>query len=218
MPARPAADAGDHWRKWAVGLALWVPVVVLMIQAVTDRLGANPAEALIRGTGDWALRMICLALAVTPARVILGQPALARYRRLLGLTAFGYVCLHFASYLWLDMAFDWDDTLRDIAKRPFIAVGFTAWLLLTPLAATSTDGAVRRLGGKAWRAVHRLVFPAALLALLHFFWMRAAKRNFGEVALYAAVIGFLLVWRLWQWRRRRRPAPGASRPGVQARI
>lgn len=161
-----------------------------------NALGANPAETLIRSTGDWTLRLLCATLAVTPLRVVLKQPALARFRRMLGLATYCYACLHFLCYGWLDMGLVWDDIVRDIAKRPFILVGTTALLLMTPLAATSFNRAIRTLGPARWQALHRAVYAVALLALLHFFWMRSAKGNLAEVAVYAAVIATLLGWRL----------------------
>ena len=180
-----------------------------MYGAVADQLGANPAEALIRGLGDWSLRFLCLALAVTPVRIHTRTPQLARYRRMLGLFCFFYVCLHLLAYGWLDMGLDVADIGRDILKRPFILVGFTAWLLLLPLALTSTNGAVRRLGGKAWRNLHRLVYVVAPLALLHFFWMRAGKQDFAEVAVYAVILGVLLFDRLSRHFKPKAPPAGA---------
>lgn len=173
-----------------------LPFAWLAYAAVADRLGANPAEALVRSTGDWTLRFLCLVLAVTPLRVLAGWPALARLRRMLGLFVYFYVVLHLLSYAWFDMGLDAADIARDIAKRPFILVGFTAFVLLTLLAATSFNRAVRWLGAARWRALHRLVYAIAGLALLHFFWMRAGKNDFAEVAVYAAILGSLLGWRL----------------------
>lgn len=170
--------------------------------AWANTLGANPAEALIRGGGDWTLRLLCLTLAVTPLRQLSGWHALARLRRMLGLFTFFYGLLHALAYAWLDMGFDAAAIVTDIGKRPFILVGSAALLLMLPLAATSFNGAIRALGAKRWQALHRVVYAVALLALLHFFWMRAGKLNFGEVAVYAAIITTLLGWRLWwRWRR-----------------
>jgi len=168
-----------------------------------DALGANPAEKLIRATGDWTLRFLCTTLAVTPLRQMLGQPALARFRRMLGLFTFFYGCLHFLCYSWLDMGLAWDDIVHDIAKRPFILVGTSALLLMTPLALTSFNRAIKAMGPSRWQALHRAVYAIALLGLLHFFWMRAAKSNFAEVAVYAVVIALLLGWRVV---RRLRPS------------
>ncbi|HEV7914049.1 MAG TPA: protein-methionine-sulfoxide reductase heme-binding subunit MsrQ [Albitalea sp.] len=164
--------------------------------AWANTLGANPAEALIRATGDWTLRFLCITLAVTPLRQWTHQPALARFRRMLGLFAFFYVVLHFLSYAWLDMGFDPQAIVKDIPKRPFALVGFTAFLLMIPLAATSFNRAVKALGAKRWQMLHKIVYAIVLLGLLHFFWMRAAKNNFAEVAVYAGVIAVLLGWRL----------------------
>jgi len=178
---------------FALGL---LPFAWLFYGAWANTLGANPAEALIRATGDWTLRFLCITLAVTPLRQWTGQPALARFRRMLGLFTFFYVVLHFLSYAWLDMGFELDAIVRDIPKRPFALVGFTAFLLMVPLAATSFNRAIKALGARRWQMIHRMVYAIVLLGLLHFFWMRAAKNNFAEVAVYAVVIALLLGWRL----------------------
>ena len=161
-----------------------------------DLLGANPAEKLIRATGDWTLRFLCITLAVTPLRQITKQPALARFRRMLGLFTFFYGCVHFLCYSGLDMGLVWDDIVHDIAKRPFILVGTSALLLMSPLALTSFNRAIKALGPARWQALHRAVYAVALLGLLHFFWMRSAKSNYAEVAIYAAVIALLFGWRI----------------------
>ena len=179
-----------------------LPLAWLLDGAIANTLGANPAEALIRSTGDWTLRWLCLTLAVTPLRQLTGWHALARLRRMLGLFTFFYGVLHFLCFAWLDMGFDPEAILKDIPKRPFILVGTLALLLMLPLAATSSNRAIRALGTKRWQALHRLVYATALLALLHFFWMRAAKNNFAEWSVYAALMAVLLGWRLWRWRRR----------------
>lgn len=184
-------------RPAAFGLCL-VPLAWLVWGAAADTLGANPAEALIRSTGDWTLRFLCIALAVTPLRQATGWHALARFRRMLGLFVFFHALLHFLSYAWLDMGLDAGDIVRDVAKRPFILVGSAALVLLLPLAATSFNGAIRALGAARWQALHRLVYVIAGLAILHFFWMRAGKNDFAEVAVYAAIVGALLGWRLWR--------------------
>ncbi|HMM84779.1 MAG: protein-methionine-sulfoxide reductase heme-binding subunit MsrQ [Gammaproteobacteria bacterium] len=173
-----------------------LPFASLLAGAVADTLGANPAEALIRGLGDWTLRLLCLTLAVTPLRQALRLPSLARLRRMLGLFTFFYAALHLLAYAWLDMGLVVADIVRDVAKRPFILVGSGALLLMLPLAATSFDRAIRALGARRWRALHRAVYVVAALALLHFFWMRAGKNDFGEVGVYAAVVAALLGWRL----------------------
>ena len=178
------------------------PFVWLLGRAIAGTLGANPAEALIRGTGDWTLRLLCLTLLVTPLRQLTGWHALARLRRMLGLFTFFYTTLHFTSFAWLDMGFDPAAIATDIGKRPFILVGFTAFALLLALAATSFDASVRKLGAARWRALHRAVYAIALLAILHFFWMRAGKQDFAEVGAYAAIVAALLGWRVWHARGR----------------
>ena len=180
-----------------------LPFAALLQGALTNTLGANPAEALIRGTGDWTLRFLCLTLAVTPLRQAFGLAALARLRRMLGLFAFFYGVLHFSSYAWLDMGLDLGLILPDIAKRNFILVGTAALVLMLPLATTSFNRAIRGLGAARWQMLHRAVYAVVLLGLLHFFWMRSGKNDYAEVAVYAAVIAVLLGWRLW-WRYARR--------------
>ena len=186
-----------------------LPFAWLVYGAFANQLGANPAEYLIRAAGDWTLRFLCMTLAVTPLRVITGTPALARFRRMLGLFVYFYVLLHLLSYSWFDMGFDVADIAKDIAKRPFILVGFSGFVLLTPLAATSFNRAVKAMGAKRWQALHKLVYVIAGLGLLHFFWMRAGKNNFAEVAVYAAIIAVLLGWRLLQYLKKRRALPKA---------
>jgi sulfoxide reductase heme-binding subunit YedZ len=177
---------------------LLLPLVRLFSLAAIDGLGPNPQEALIRSTGEWALRLICLTLAVTPMRVIFSWPALARWRRMIGLLAFFYASVHLLCYAVFDMGLDLAQILVDIAKRPFILVGTLSFLLLLPLAATSFNAAVRRLGAARWQRLHRLVYLASLTVLLHFFWMRAGKSDFSDVLVYTAVVGALLGWRLWR--------------------
>lgn len=178
------------------------PLAWLLLAAVQDRLGANPAEAMIRGLGDWSLRLLWLTLAITPLREALGLPAMARFRRMLGLFTAFYASLHLLAYGWLDMGLDLGDIAHDIAKRPFILVGFLTWLGLLILAATSFNRAIKALGAARWQRLHRLVYGLALLALLHFIWMRAGKHNFAEPAVYGLVLAALLGWRLARrWRR-----------------
>ena len=186
------------------------PFAWLLYGALTNQLGANPAEALIRATGDWTLRFICIVLTVTPLRVISGTPALARFRRMLGLFAYFYVVVHLLSYSGFDMGFDVSDIAKDIAKRPFILVGFSGFMLLTPLAATSFNAAIKAMGAKRWQWLHKLVYLIAGLALLHFFWMRAGKNNFAEVFVYAAIIALLLGWRVWQFLKKKGLQPIAN--------
>ena len=184
---------------WAL-LALGVlPLAWLLWGAASDGLGANPAEALIRATGDWTLRGLCLTLAITPLRVRLGWPELLRFRRLLGLLTFAYALLHLLAYAWLDMGLELQDIVHDLPKRPFVLVGSLAFVLLTPMAATSWNGAIRRLGARRWQALHRSIYAVAVLAVLHFWWMRAGKNNFSDVWVYGLVLAALLAWR---WLRR----------------
>ena len=195
------------WRhpaaKPLLALLLAWPACWLLWAAFHDQLGPNPAEALIRQSGDWALRALCVALAVTPLRVITGQVLLMRFRRMLGVNVFVYAALHMLSYAWLDMGLDLAGILADIPKRPFILVGTLALLLMAPLAATSFNRAIKALGAVRWKRLHRAVYAIGLLGLLHFFWMRAAKHNFTEWSVYAAIVALLLGWRLRQALRRR---------------
>lgn len=184
-----------------------LPFASIFYGALTNQLGANPAEALIRALGDWTLRFICIVLAVTPLRVISGTPALARFRRMLGLFAYFYVVMHLLSYSWFDMGFDLGEIIKDIIKRPFILVGFLAFVLLTPLAATSFNAAIKAMGAKRWQWLHKLVYLIAGLGLLHFFWMRASKNNFTEVLVYAAIVALLLGWRVQQFLRKKKLKP-----------
>jgi sulfoxide reductase heme-binding subunit YedZ len=201
--------------KPVVFVACLLPFAWLFYSALTNQLGANPAEALIRATGDWTLRFLCIVLAITPLRVISNTPGLARFRRMLGLFVYFYVVVHLLSYSWFDMGFDLADIVKDIIKRPFILVGFTAFLLLTPLAATSFNAAIRKLGAKRWQMLHKLVYLIAGLGILHFFWMRSGKNDFAEVFVYAGILAALLGWRLWyRWAGRKsalvQPSTGAA--------
>ncbi|WP_439517793.1 sulfite oxidase heme-binding subunit YedZ [Hydrogenophaga sp.] len=215
---RPEGSSVNRWighraAKPLVFLASTLPFAWLVWAAFANQLGANPAEALIRSLGDWTLRFLVIVLAITPLRVMVGWPALARWRRMLGLFVFFYACMHLLAYAWFDMEFDLSGIAADIVKRPFILVGFLAWLLLTALAATSFNRAIRALGAQAWQRLHRLVYAVAALAVLHFFWMRSGKNDYAEVAMYATILAALLGWRLW--RRVRRSATGA--PGGAGR-
>jgi sulfoxide reductase heme-binding subunit YedZ len=186
---------------------LWLlPVCWLLYSAISDQLGANPAEALIRATGDWTLRSLCLVLAVTPLRVLSGTPALARFRRMLGLFVYFYVALHMLSYSGFDMGFVVADIVQDILKRPFILVGFSAFGMLTLLALTSFNGAIKKMGAKRWQLLHKLVYVIAGMSLLHFFWMRAGKNNFAEVFVYAGILALLLGWRVFHLLDKKRAA------------
>jgi sulfoxide reductase heme-binding subunit YedZ len=183
--------------KPALFVVCLLPLAYLVWAAITNHLGANPAEALIRRLGDWTLRGLCLTLAITPLRTIFKQPALLRFRRMLGVFTFFYASLHLLAYSWLDKSLDFADIAHDIAKRPFILMGFTAWLLMAPLAATSFNRAIRALGAKRWQALHKAVYAVVVIGLMHFIWMRAGKNNFTEPAVYGAIIAVLLGWRVW---------------------
>ena len=188
-----------------------LPFAWLVYAAAANQLGANPAEALVRATGDWTLRFLCIVLAVTPLRVITKTPALARFRRMLGLFVYFYVVVHLLSYSWFDMEFNVGDIIKDIIKRPFILVGFSAFVLLTPLAATSFNRAIKAMGAKRWQMLHKLVYAVAGFGILHFFWMRAGKNNFAEVFVYAAILGTLLGWRLVQFVKKKRAFPSSDK-------
>lgn len=203
---RPEVSRINRWvghraAKPVVFVSAILPFAWLVWAAFADQLGANPAEALIRSLGDWTLRFLVIVLTITPLRVIGGWPALARWRRMLGLFVFFYACMHLLAYAWFDLEFDVAGIAADIVKRPFILVGFLAWLMLTALAATSFNRAIRTLGARAWQRLHRLVYAVAALAVLHFFWMRSGKNDYAEVAEYAAILAALLGWRLWRWIR-----------------
>jgi methionine sulfoxide reductase heme-binding subunit len=189
--------------KPLVFLLCLLPFAWLTYNVFTDNLGANPQEALIRATGDWTLRFLCIVLVVTPLRTITKTPQLARFRRMLGLFVYFYVVIHLLSYSWFDMGFDVTDIAKDIYKRPFILVGFAAFVLLTPLALTSFNRTIKTLGAKRWQLLHKLVYVIAGLGILHFFWMRAGKNNFNEVFVYAAILAVLLGWRVVQWLKKR---------------
>jgi sulfoxide reductase heme-binding subunit YedZ len=185
-----------------------LPLGWLVYAAASNQLGANPAEALIRRLGDWTMRGLWLTLAITPLRELTGLAALARFRRTLGVFSFAYASLHLLAYGWLDMGLDFGDITVDIAKRPFILMGFTAWLLMLPLAATSFNRAIKALGAKRWQLLHKAVYAIGVIGLLHFIWMRAGKHNFTEPAIYGVILAALLGWRLWK-----RFAPKRSRLG-----
>jgi methionine sulfoxide reductase heme-binding subunit len=178
-------------------IACLLPFAWLVYGIFANQLGANPTEYITRFTGDWTLRMLCIVLAVTPLRVLSQTPQFARFRRMLGLFVYFYATLHLLAYSWFDMSFILSDIIADIPKRPFILVGFAAFVLLTPLAFTSFNRAIKTLGAKRWQMLHKAVYVIAVLAVLHFFWMRAGKNNFTEVYVYAAILGSLLLWRVW---------------------
>lgn len=193
-----------------------IPLGHLVQGIVTDGLGANPIEAVTRGLGDWALRLLLLTLAVTPLRRLTGINWLLRLRRMLGLFTFFYATLHMLTYVWLDQFFAWDFILRDIVKRPFITVGFISFVLLIPLAVTSTNAMMKRLG-RYWSRLHKAVYAIAILAVLHFWWM--VKADVREPALYAGMLAVLLGSRLVWWVRARQSVrPRPERPKAYAAV
>ena len=177
-----------------------LPLAWLFWRFWSDQLGVNPVETLSHRTGDWSLRFLLLTLAVTPLRRLTGWNGAQRFRRMLGLFAFFYACLHFLVYLIFDQFFDLSAILADITKRPYITVGFAAFVLLIPLAVTSTQRMIKRLG-RHWSRLHRLVYLIAMLGVLHYLWL--VKADLREPLLYAAILGVLLGYRLWWWRMRR---------------
>lgn len=176
-----------------------LPFARLVLFAFTERLGANPIEFITRNTGDWTLYFLCITLALTPLRRLLGWNWLLRLRRMAGLFTFFYAFLHFVTFLWFDHFFDVAEMLKDVLKRPFITVGFAAFVLLIPLALTSTNGMIKRLGGRRWLWLHRTIYIIAPLAILHFWWMKAGKSDFAEPIVFGSVLGLLLGIRLY-WK------------------
>ena len=191
----------------AIKLLVWIlallPFARLLYLGATAQFGANPLEFVTRSTGTWTLVMLCATLAITPLRRFTGWNWLIKLRRMLGLFAFFYAVQHFLLWLGVDRGFDVAYMIKDIAKRPFITVGFAAFVLLVPLAATSTNGMVKRLGGKRWQALHKAIYAIAVLGILHFWWHKAGKNDFSEVSIYAAVVFVLLGLRMWWWARKR---------------
>ncbi|WP_454765186.1 protein-methionine-sulfoxide reductase heme-binding subunit MsrQ [Cupriavidus campinensis] len=185
---------------WALAL---LPFLRLLYLGATAQFGANPLEFVTRSTGTWTLVMLCATLTITPLRRLTGWNWLIKLRRTLGLFAFFYGVQHFLLWLGVDRGFDVAYMIKDIAKRPFITVGFAAFMLMVPLAATSTNGMIRRLGGKRWQALHKAVYAIAVLGILHFWWHKAGKNDFNEVSIYAAAVFVLLGLRAWWWARKR---------------
>ena len=182
-----------RWLRIAVFALCLAPVALLTWRAFHGGLGANPIEFITHATGDWTLRFLAITLAVTPARKLLRLPQLIRLRRMFGLFAFFYGCLHFLTYIWLDKFFDVSDMLKDVAKRPFITAGFTAFVLLIPLAVTSTAGWIRRLGGKRWQALHRLIYVSAVAGVVHYYWL--VKSDIRLPLFYGTLVVILFAYR-----------------------
>jgi methionine sulfoxide reductase heme-binding subunit len=192
----------NKWLKVCVFGACLVPLGLLVWRGVHGGLGANPVEFVEHATGDWTIRFLVITLAITPLRQLLGLPDLIRFRRMLGLFAFFYACLHFSSYLGLDKFFDFREIWKDVAKRPYITVGFTAFVLLIPLALTSTAGSIRRLGGRRWQMLHRLIYISAICGVIHYYWL--VKSDVRKPIFYGACVAVLLLWRLGRWIKRKR--------------
>jgi sulfoxide reductase heme-binding subunit YedZ len=185
----------SKWTKVVVFIVCLIPLALLIERALTGNLGANPVEFLQHSTGDWTLRFLIFTLAITPLRNLLKIPELIRFRRMLGLFAFFYVCLHFLTYVGPDQSFNFAGMLKDVVKRPFITVGFLAFLLLIPLAITSTTGWIRRLGGRRWQMLHRAIYAAAILGVIHYYWL--VKSDVRKPLFYGALVAILLAYRVW---------------------
>jgi sulfoxide reductase heme-binding subunit YedZ len=204
------------WFKVFIFFACLGPLARLGLKALSGNLGANPIEVITHSTGDWTLIFLLITLAVTPLRKLTGQPWLIRFRRMFGLFAFFYVVLHFLTYIWLDKFFDLHEMLADIAKRKFITVGFAGFLMLIPLAITSTKGWIRRMGGRRWNLLHRLIYFSAIAGVIHYWWL--VKADISKPFQYALVLALLLgyrvvVWALPKLGRGERAVP-AKRPGI----
>jgi sulfoxide reductase heme-binding subunit YedZ len=194
--------------KIVLFIAATLPFLRLVVYTINDWLGANPVEFITRNTGDWTLYFLCITLAVTPLRRLTGWNWLIRLRRMLGLFAFFYASLHFMTFLWFDHFFDVAEMLKDVVKRPFITVGFTAFVLLIPLAATSTNAMIKRLGGKRWQLLHRLIYLIAPLGILHYWWMKAGKNDFSQPIVFGLIVAALLLARVyWRFGQRAAGAP-----------
>jgi sulfoxide reductase heme-binding subunit YedZ len=204
----------SKWTKAAVFLLCLVPFGELVWRIIKNDLGANPVEFLQHATGDWTLRFLVFTLCVTPFRKLFKLPDLIRFRRMLGLFAFFYVSLHFLTYLGPDQSFDLSGMWKDVAKRPFITVGFLGFVLLIPLAITSTAGWIRRLGGKRWQQLHRAIYVTAVCGVIHYYWL--VKSDVRKPLFYGALVGILLLWRLGDWffKRRSQAPVRITAPGV----
>src|SRR6516164_1223792 len=197
----------SKWTKVLVFLICLMPVASLVWRYFHHLLTANPIEFITHATGDWTLRFLAITLSITPLRKLLRLPDLIRFRRMFGLFAFFYACLHFTTYIWLDKFFDLAEMWRDVAKRRYITVGFTAFVLLIPLAVTSTTGWIRRLGGRRWQSLHRLIYISAIAGVIHYYWL--VKSAVILPLAYGAIIAALLLWRVAEkyWPK---PSPAAE--------
>jgi sulfoxide reductase heme-binding subunit YedZ len=191
----------NKWTKLPVFLLCLVPFGILVWRSFTGHVGPDPVAFYQHTTGDWTLRFLVITLCITPLRKLLKLPDLIRFRRMLGLFAFFYACLHFLTYLGPDQSFNFAGMLKDVAKRPFVTVGFTAFVLLIPLALTSTAGSIRRLGGRRWQMLHRAIYISAVCGVIHYYWL--VKSAVLRPLTYGAIVAVLLLWRLGDWLIRR---------------
>jgi len=199
----------SKWTKIPVFLLCLAPLASLGWDALHGQLGANPIEYITHATGDWTIRFLIITLAITPLRKSLHLPQLIRFRRMLGLFAFFYGCLHFTTYIWLDKFFDVAEMWKDIQKRRFITVGFLGFVLMIPLAITSTAGWIRRLGGKRWQWLHRAIYVSAIAGVIHYYWL--VKSDTHKPLKYAWIVGLLLAWRIGDWTYKKwKPASGGA--------
>jgi len=203
----------SKWTKVFVFLICLMPVGFMIYRTFTGNLTANPVEYFQHTTGDWTLRFLVFTLCVTPLRKLIKVPELIRFRRMLGLFAFTYACLHFLTYLGPDQSFNFAGMLKDVAKRPFVTVGFTAFVLLIPLALTSSAAWIRRLGGHRWQMLHRLIYVAAVCGVIHYYWL--VKSAVLRPLMYAGIVALLLLWRFVDWMIRRGRAVRSVAPGAQ---
>jgi len=199
----------SKWTKVVVFALCLVPFGILLWRGFHNDLGLNPVEFVEHTTGDWILRFLVITLAITPLRKILHLPQLIRFRRMMGLFAFFYACLHFSTWLGVDRSFNWHDILDDIAKRPFITVGFTGFVLMIPLAITSTAGWIRRLGGKRWQLLHRAIYLSAIAGVIHYYWL--VKSDVRLPLMYGAILAVLMLYR---WATRKPTQRAAPRPAT----
>ena len=206
----------SKWTKVVLFFICLVPFASLCWRALHAGLGANPVEFVQHATGDWTLRFLLFTLTITPLRKLLNLPDLIRFRRMLGLFAFFYVCLHFLTYIGPDQSFSLAGMWKDVQKRRYVTVGFTAFVLLIPLALTSTAGWIRRLGGRRWQMLHRAIYLSAVCGVIHYYWL--VKSDVRKPLFYAAMVAILLAWRLGDWflRRKRQPAQSSASRRVPA--
>ena len=208
----------SKWTKAVLFLICLAPFASLLWRAFHSGLGANPVEFVQHATGDWTLRFLVFTLSITPLRKLLNLPDLIRFRRMLGLFAFFYVCLHFLTYIGPDQSFQLGGMWKDVQKRRYITVGFTAFVLLIPLALTSTAGWIRRLGGRRWQMLHRTIYLSAVCGVIHYYWL--VKSDVRKPLFYAALVAILLAWRLGDWfsRRKRQPLQSSASRRVPASV